>query len=74
MKPRGFLKYTINEMILLFIHYKISCFQKHFFLLYRFRKRWLKTTGSPSSRIEKAEFKNEADIKNFTFSTFDIKR
>ncbi|KAK9737275.1 Acylphosphatase [Popillia japonica] len=37
-------------------------------------KKWLKSTGSPSSRIEKAEFSNETDIKSLTFGTFDIKR
>ncbi|GJQ76323.1 hypothetical protein Trydic_g2046 [Trypoxylus dichotomus] len=37
-------------------------------------KQWLKNTGSPSSRIEKAEFRNQADIKNLTFTSFDIKR
>ena len=39
-----------------------------------YRKDWLSKTGSPSSRISKAEFKNEKDIEEFTFKTFDIKK
>jgi acylphosphatase len=36
-------------------------------------KRWLQTTGSPQSRIDKAEFLNEKEIKTFTFDSFKIK-
>lgn len=39
-----------------------------------FRKQWLKTIGSPSSRIEKAVFKNEKEIKSYTYDSFKIKR
>lgn len=37
-------------------------------------KTWLQNTGSPSSRIDKAEFKNESDINEFTFTDFEIIR
>nr|XP_053604718.1 acylphosphatase-2-like isoform X2 [Plodia interpunctella]XP_053604719.1 acylphosphatase-2-like isoform X3 [Plodia interpunctella] len=33
---------------------------------------WLKTTGSPSSKIEKAEFRNQKEIAEYTFDNFDI--
>ncbi|KAJ0183140.1 hypothetical protein K1T71_001116 [Dendrolimus kikuchii] len=33
---------------------------------------WLKYTGSPSSRIDKAEFRNEKDINEYTFDNFGI--
>lgn len=36
-------------------------------------KDWLKKTGSPSSRIEKVEFKNEREIQDYTFKNFSIK-
>ncbi|XP_049703384.1 acylphosphatase-1 isoform X1 [Helicoverpa armigera] len=36
--------------------------------------QWLKTTGSPSSKIEKCEFRNQMDIEKFTFTDFDIRR
>ncbi|XP_038214175.1 acylphosphatase-2-like [Zerene cesonia] len=35
---------------------------------------WLKTTGSPSSKIDKAEFRNEKEISEYTFQSFDIRR
>ncbi|KAB7507942.1 Acylphosphatase-1 [Armadillidium nasatum] len=35
-------------------------------------KDWLRTTGSPSSRIDKVEFKNEREIKDFSFDSFKI--
>ncbi|XP_023944445.2 acylphosphatase-2 [Bicyclus anynana] len=35
---------------------------------------WLKTTGSPSSQIDKANFKNDKEISEYTFSNFDIRR
>ncbi|KAJ3650136.1 hypothetical protein Zmor_021844 [Zophobas morio] len=37
-------------------------------------KRWLQTTGSPQSRIDKAEFTNERQINSFTYDSFKIKR
>ncbi|XP_046977591.1 acylphosphatase-2-like [Vanessa cardui] len=37
-------------------------------------RNWLKNTGSPSSQIDKAEFKNDKDITEYTFSNFDIRR
>ncbi|XP_064110720.1 acylphosphatase-2-like isoform X2 [Macrobrachium nipponense] len=36
-------------------------------------KDWLEKTGSPSSRIERAEFKNEKAIEDYTFSGFNIR-
>ncbi|CAG9562391.1 unnamed protein product [Danaus chrysippus] len=36
--------------------------------------QWLKTTGSPSSKIEKADFKNGKDISEYNFSNFEIRR
>ncbi|KPJ17166.1 Acylphosphatase-1 [Papilio machaon] len=36
--------------------------------------RWLRTTGSPSSQIEKAEFKNEKDITEYSFNDFSIRK
>ncbi|KAI8421523.1 hypothetical protein MSG28_009563 [Choristoneura fumiferana] len=35
---------------------------------------WLKTTGSPTSQIEKAEFRNQKDLDDFTFQSFDIRK
>ncbi|XP_045474981.1 acylphosphatase-2-like [Harmonia axyridis] len=37
-------------------------------------KNWLQRTGSPTSRIDKAEFKNEKEIDAFTFNDFSIRR
>lgn len=34
----------------------------------------MKATGSPSSKIDKAEFRNQKDITAFTFDDFDIIR
>lgn len=39
-----------------------------------FVKRWLQTKGSPSSRIEKAEFFDEQTISKKTFDSFKIIR
>ncbi|CAG9787907.1 unnamed protein product [Diatraea saccharalis] len=36
--------------------------------------QWLKTTGSPSSQIEKAEFRNQKDINEYNFTDFSIMR
>ncbi|XP_076047772.1 acylphosphatase-1-like isoform X5 [Oratosquilla oratoria] len=36
-------------------------------------KDWLRNTGSPSSRITKAEFRNEKEIEAVSFSHFNIK-
>ena len=36
------------------------------------RKQWLKNTGSPKSRIDKAVFSNEKNLDELTFNTFDI--
>ncbi|XP_049872839.1 acylphosphatase-2-like isoform X2 [Pectinophora gossypiella] len=36
--------------------------------------QWLKTKGSPSSQIDKAEFRNMKDITEFTFENFDIRK
>ncbi|XP_072164574.1 acylphosphatase-1-like isoform X2 [Diadema setosum] len=37
-------------------------------------KKWLRTKGSPKSRIDKAVFSNEQEIETLTFQTFDIIR
>ena len=37
-------------------------------------KDWLMKTGSPSSRIDKAEFNNEKEIEEYTFHNFSIRR
>lgn len=36
-------------------------------------KRWLKYTGSPMSKIEKAEFRDEKPIDSYTFSDFKVR-
>jgi len=37
-------------------------------------KKWLKTTGSPKSRIDECKFFRESPIDQNTFSSFDIVR
>lgn len=37
-------------------------------------QRWLRTTGSPQSRIAKAEFKNEQTIDKLDFKDFKVVR
>ncbi|CAH3160515.1 unnamed protein product [Porites lobata] len=37
-------------------------------------KRWLKETGSPKSRIDRCEFKNERTITKLEFSDFAIRK
>ncbi|OAD60604.1 Acylphosphatase-1 [Eufriesea mexicana] len=37
-------------------------------------KNWLRTTGSPESAIDEAVFKNEKEISESTFTTFEIKK
>jgi acylphosphatase len=37
-------------------------------------KEWLKTKGSPKSKIEKAEFNGEKEIKSFDFKSFNVKK
>ena len=36
-------------------------------------KRWLLNVGSPSSRIERAEFKNEHEIQELSYNVFKVK-
>ena len=36
-------------------------------------KRWLCKVGSPSSRIDKCDIKNEKDITEYEFSKFEIR-
>ncbi|XP_063848296.1 acylphosphatase-2-like isoform X2 [Scylla paramamosain] len=36
-------------------------------------KEWLQKTGSPSSRIDKAEFKNEKEIEDYSFKSFSVR-
>lgn len=38
------------------------------------RKEWLSKTGSPKSKIERHEFKNETDLTSLKYATFDIIR
>ena len=37
-------------------------------------RSWLETTGSPQSRIDRAEFRNIRQINNFSFEHFKIIR
>lgn len=37
-------------------------------------KIWLQKIGSPKSKIEKASFKNEGQVPNYAFKSFDIRR
>jgi hypothetical protein len=37
------------------------------------RKHWLKYTGSPKSTIEKAEFRNEKNIANYSLNDFKVR-
>lgn len=37
-------------------------------------KDWLKSTGSPKSKIDRAEFKNEKEIEKFEFAEFSIRK
>ncbi|XP_018601613.1 acylphosphatase-1 isoform X2 [Scleropages formosus] len=37
-------------------------------------QEWLKTTGSPKSKISKAEFKNEKTIQSLDYTTFKVIR
>ncbi|KAL5273277.1 ACYP1 family protein [Megaselia abdita] len=37
-------------------------------------KHWLRNTGSPSSKIDKAEFTDLQEISKFSFDDFSIKR
>ncbi|XP_063534691.1 acylphosphatase-2-like [Cydia strobilella] len=39
-----------------------------------FMMHWLKTVGSPSSQIDKAEFRNPQDIDQYTFDNFTIRK
>ncbi|XP_068687889.1 acylphosphatase-1-like [Montipora capricornis] len=40
----------------------------------RIMKKWLKETGSPKSRIDRCEFRNEKTITSLEFSTFTIRK
>ena len=37
-------------------------------------KEWLRKTGSPKSRIDKAEFKNEKEVTKLEFIAFDVRK
>ncbi|KAA3674019.1 acylphosphatase [Paragonimus westermani] len=37
-------------------------------------KKWLSSTGSPKSRIDRCQFKSEKPIANTTFTDFSIRR
>lgn len=55
-----FVVVVINECLL------VSCLFS--------RKRWLKETGSPKSRIDRCEFKNERTITKLEFSDFAVRK
>lgn len=38
------------------------------------RKDWLRTTGSPSSRIDEAVFKGQKSVAEYSFQEFEIRR
>ncbi|KAJ7390582.1 Acylphosphatase-2 [Desmophyllum pertusum] len=40
----------------------------------RLMRRWLKETGSPKSRIDRCEFKNERTISKLEFSHFSVRK
>ena len=44
------------------------------FFSFSHRKNWLTNTGSPYSRIDKAEFFNERTISDFDFPDFSVRR
>ncbi|XP_018369280.1 PREDICTED: acylphosphatase-1-like isoform X2 [Trachymyrmex cornetzi] len=37
-------------------------------------KQWLRHTGSPQSRIDKAEFRNEKEISQPSFANFEVRK
>ncbi|KAG8262637.1 acylphosphatase-1-like isoform X1 [Homalodisca vitripennis] len=37
-------------------------------------KKWLQETGSPMSKIDKAVFKNEKKLDNYTYKDFSVRR
>jgi acylphosphatase len=37
-------------------------------------KSWLQKTGSPKSKIERAEFKSIKEIKKLEFASFDVRK
>ncbi|PVD26184.1 hypothetical protein C0Q70_13853 [Pomacea canaliculata] len=37
-------------------------------------KKWLKTKGSPKSKITKCDFKNEKTVSTLAFKVFEIKK
>lgn len=37
-------------------------------------RKWLRVTGSPQSRIDRCEFKNEKNISVLEFNDFDIRK
>ncbi|XP_043518664.1 acylphosphatase-1-like isoform X2 [Frieseomelitta varia] len=37
-------------------------------------KNWLRYTGSPQSAIDKTEFRNQQEISQPTFASFEIKK
>ncbi|XP_076047768.1 uncharacterized protein LOC143029166 isoform X3 [Oratosquilla oratoria] len=68
---------TITISSLLTVHLPTE--SSHCILIHRAKllihpgKDWLRNTGSPSSRITKAEFRNEKEIEAVSFSHFNIK-
>lgn len=42
-------------------------------MVINYRKRWLQSTGSPSSRIDQAVFKNEREVDQAKFKRFSIR-
>ena len=37
-------------------------------------KEWLKKTGSPKSKIDRAEFKNEKQLDSLEFKSFEVRK
>lgn len=61
----------LNEMYVFALQFNS---EKLFYQLFLFRKHWLQNKGSPSSRIDKAEFSAMKPIDDYSFQSFGIKR
>lgn len=42
--------------------------------LFDHRKEWLRHQGSPKSKIEKCEFRDEKNIDSLQFTNFEVRR
>ena len=54
---------------------KTTVFLYHDIIFYSksYRKTWLKSVGSPHSKITKAVFTNEKEISEFDYKSFSVK-